>query len=91
MNKFEDFCFNHSFIASILIVLFILAVVVILMALAVYSETGFRAFHYEYVDSDGNTNTAVYCSVPYMSISRCNLEDGSTVFDIKSFRRVVDE
>ena len=56
-----------------------------------YLITGFKPYHYEYIDADGVTREAVYCSIPYRQQASCRLKDGTNVLEIRSFKRVVDE
>lgn len=43
---------------------------------------------YEYTDYSGEVKEAVYCADPYRDNVYCKLEDGTKVYDIKTYRRI---
>lgn len=91
MSRIDDFMVDHPIIFTIISVFIIGAVLVGAIIFFEYAEVGFRPFHYEYIDANGETQEAVCCSVPYRSQARCKLKDGTIILDIKSYRKVADE
>lgn len=76
---------------SVIIVGLIVVFVFGLVILCEYAETGFKSYHYEYIDADGITREAKHCSIPWREQASCLLKDGTRVLEIRSFKKVIDE
>lgn len=66
------------------IIILVLAFIVGSAILATSLKTGV----YEYTDYSGEVKEAVLCDDPYNDVPFCKLEDGTKVYDIKTYRRI---
>lgn len=91
MSIWEQLWNRHPLVISFLSAVFILMTIAGVILFFDSASVGFRQYHFVYVGQDGAEHEAEYCSIPYRSQARCTLQDGTTVLDMKSYRKVVDE
>lgn len=48
-----------------------------------------NTYQYEYETSDGDSGAAVSCGVPYRGVPYCILEDGTRVYGLKQYKKVL--
>lgn len=75
----------------LLITLAVLSGLVLISALMCLIDTGFRPYHYEYTTYSGITGRASYCGQSKGFAPECHLDDGTRIYNVADYRRVIDE
>lgn len=83
MSKIDSFDLFIILIIAVAVFLFIVAIVLTINDYMVRS--------YEYETIDGEKGTATYCTDPYREIPYCILDDGTKLYGIKQYKKVLKE
>lgn len=54
-------------------------------------QTGFKSYHFEYETVDGEKGRANFCFQPFREVPYCDKEDGTKIYGLKSYKKVIEE